>query len=140
MSVMKAKSFIILFLCAVIMAWADSNVLLPRKKHRVPVKDSLALNDAKDSLQSDNLKDDDAAVDTTAMDSLQLAIYHHNKAVDDSIHLDSLNRQKKTALTRPSTIPPTTHWSMMPAHAQHASMVLRKSSMRTWTSRVTRYT
>ena len=98
---MKAKSFIILFLCAVIMAWADSNVLLPRKKHRVPVKDSLALNDAKDSLQSDNLKDDDAAVDTTAMDSLQLAIYHHNKAVDDSIHLDSLNRQKKNGIDAP---------------------------------------
>ena len=32
--------------------------------------------------------------DTTKMDSLQLAIYHHNKAIDDSLAFDSLNRQK----------------------------------------------
>jgi lipopolysaccharide assembly outer membrane protein LptD (OstA) len=42
-----------------------------------------------------------AEPDTTQMDSLQLAIYHHNKAVDDSIHLDSLNRQKKNGIDAP---------------------------------------
>ncbi|MFC2738851.1 MAG: putative LPS assembly protein LptD, partial [Prevotella sp.] len=38
---------------------------------------------------------------TTAMDSLQLAIYHHNKMVDDSIRLDSLNRTKKNGIDAP---------------------------------------
>ena len=33
-------------------------------------------------------------VDTTAMDSLELAVYRHNRAIDDSIRLDSLNRRR----------------------------------------------
>ena len=37
------------------------------------------------------------------MDSLQLAIYHHNKQVDDSIRLDSINRKKSGALDAPVT-------------------------------------
>ncbi len=47
----------------------------------------------------------DAAVkmkrDTTTMDSLELAIFKHNKAVDDSLTLDSLNRQKKNGIDAP---------------------------------------
>jgi len=39
--------------------------------------------------------------DTTQMDSLQLAIYKHNKAIDDSLALDSLNRQKKNGIDAP---------------------------------------
>ena len=39
--------------------------------------------------------------DTTTMDSLQLAIYKHNKAIDDSLALDSLNRQKKNGIDAP---------------------------------------
>ncbi|MDE6688555.1 MAG: LPS-assembly protein LptD [Prevotella sp.] len=39
--------------------------------------------------------------DTTVMDSLALAIYKHNKAVDDSLALDSLNRQKKNGIDAP---------------------------------------
>ena len=39
--------------------------------------------------------------DTTKMDSLQLAIYHHNKAIDDSLALDSMNRQKKNGIDAP---------------------------------------
>ena len=40
-------------------------------------------------------------VDTTKMDSLQLAIYHHNQAIDDSIRLDSLNRQRSNGINSP---------------------------------------
>ncbi len=40
-------------------------------------------------------------IDTTMMDSLQLAIYHHNKHVDDSIRLDSINREKSNGLDAP---------------------------------------
>ena len=39
--------------------------------------------------------------DTTKMDSLALAIYKHNKAVDDSLRLDSLNRQRKNGIDSP---------------------------------------
>ena len=39
--------------------------------------------------------------DTTQMDSLQLAIYKYNKAIDDSIALDSINRRKKNGIDAP---------------------------------------
>lgn len=39
--------------------------------------------------------------DTTKMDSLQLAIYHHNKAIDDSLALDSMNRKRKNGIDSP---------------------------------------
>ena len=39
--------------------------------------------------------------DTTLMDSLALAIYRHNKAIDDSLRLDSLNRQRKNGIDSP---------------------------------------
>ena len=39
--------------------------------------------------------------DTTKMDSLQLVIYKYNKAIDDSIALDSINRRKKNGINAP---------------------------------------
>ena len=39
--------------------------------------------------------------DTTTMDSLELAIYKHNKAVDDSLELDSINRSRKNGIDSP---------------------------------------
>ena len=39
--------------------------------------------------------------DTTTMDSLELAIYKHNKAVDDSLALDSINRSRKSGIDSP---------------------------------------
>ena len=39
--------------------------------------------------------------DTTMMDSLELAIYRYNKQIDDSLRLDSLNRQKKNGIDAP---------------------------------------
>lgn len=98
---MRVKFFIILLICAVMFAWADSNVLSPRKKSiQASAKDSTLM---KDSLRSDSLlkKEDNAAPDTLGMDSLQLAVYHHNKAVDDSIRLDSINRAKKNGIDAP---------------------------------------
>ena len=40
-------------------------------------------------------------IDTTRMDSLQLLIYKRNKAIDDSLHLDSLNRKRKNGIDAP---------------------------------------
>ena len=42
-----------------------------------------------------------AGPDTTTMDSLQLAIYKHNKAIDDSIAFDSINRRRKNGIDSP---------------------------------------
>ena len=48
-----------------------------------------------------NSLEDDAASDTTKMDSLQKAIWKHNKVVDDSIRLDSINRKKSGGIDAP---------------------------------------
>lgn len=98
---MRVKFFIILLICAVMFAWADSNVLYPRKKSiKASAKDSTLM---KDSLLADSLleKKENVAPDTLGMDSLQLAVYQHNKAVDDSIRLDSINRAKKNGIDAP---------------------------------------
>lgn len=42
-------------------------------------------------------------IDTTQMDSLQLAIYKHNKAVDDSIRVDSIMKSKSNGIESPVT-------------------------------------
>ncbi|MBP5508850.1 MAG: hypothetical protein J6Y23_13580, partial [Prevotella sp.] len=57
-----------------------------------------------DSLLNDTIHIDTAAgPDTLAMDSLELAIYHYNKAIDDSLRLDSLNRAKPNGIEAPVT-------------------------------------
>ena len=80
------------------MSWAGNGMLFPRKKHATAVEDSVA---KRDSIRGRLPKADSAAPDTIGMDSLQLAIYHHNKAVDDSIKLDSINRAKKNGIDAP---------------------------------------
>ncbi len=40
-------------------------------------------------------------MDTTTMDSIQLAIYRHNKAVDDSLAQDSINKSRKNGIDSP---------------------------------------
>jgi len=63
--------------------------------HRLPVKvkggDSLKLD-------GDTLKEKS---DTAGLDSLHLAIWKHNKAIDDSLYADSLNRQRKNGINAP---------------------------------------
>ena len=56
---------------------------------------------AQDSVSAPDRQPDVAVVDTTKMDSLELAVYRHNRAVDDSIRLDSLNRQRKGGIDAP---------------------------------------
>lgn len=105
---MRVKSFVILFLFAFVFAWADSGALFPRKQCEVFAADSVAMKDALDTIQKaktgigkaiDSV--DVVSADTLGMDSLQLAVYHHNKAIDDSIRLDSINRAKKNGIDAP---------------------------------------
>ena len=42
-----------------------------------------------------------ATIDTTQMDSIQLAIYRHNKAIDDSLAQDSINKRRKNGIDSP---------------------------------------
>ncbi len=92
---MRKISFIAILLLAVMFVMAGSNFQL-FKRHKKASADSVAVND---SVKRDSLGR--AIIDTTKMDSLQLAIYHHNKLIDDSIHLDSLNKKKKNGIESP---------------------------------------
>ena len=78
--------------------WADNGMPFLQKKRRGAAKNnSVAVADTV-------LADTTARMsgpDTTKMDSLQLAIYRHNRAVDDSIRLDSLNRKKANGIDAP---------------------------------------
>ena len=92
---LRTKSFIILFISAVVCAWAGSSSLLPVKKHEAGKTDGKGSNDS--------TKIETAEIDTLSMDSLQLAVYHHNKAVDDSIRAVSINRASKRGIDAPVT-------------------------------------
>ena len=89
-----------------------SSFLLPRDSTLTPRNDSLVPRNVKgitvDSLArslspSTTLKEAAAKLkrDTTTMDSLELAIYKHNKAIDDSLALDSINRSRKRGIDSP---------------------------------------
>ena len=103
---MRTKTVIALLLCAVIfvMAAADMPYSQRKKVRKATSSDTTAV-------ASDSIKDSIATimrdslgreiVDTTKMDSQQLAIYHHNRAIDDSIRLDSINRQRANGINSP---------------------------------------
>ena len=52
-------------------------------------------------MAADSAKMAKIAADTAGMDSLQLAIWKHNKLIDDSLRADSLNRQRKSGIDAP---------------------------------------
>ena len=95
---MRTKSILALLLFAIMFVMADTNIpIFQNRKEKAPVvSDSVVQSD---SIMRDSLGI--VVVDTTRMDSLELAIYHHNKAIDDSIRLDSLNRQKSEGINSP---------------------------------------
>lgn len=93
---MKRKSVIFLLLCAFIYMMAVPNMPFFKRKKKLVVADSVAL---RDSVKRDSLGL--IVADTLKMDSMQLAIYHHNKLIDDSIRLDSINRKKAGGIDAP---------------------------------------
>ena len=108
-------------LFAIVMMMAEvPYVFFSRKAKGDEVSDSLravtdSLKKVTDSLMADSeyrqvadtllaLGEEAAAKlkrDTTTMDSIELAIYKHNKAVDDSLALDSINRSRKNGIDSP---------------------------------------
>lgn len=102
---MRTKTVIFVLLFAFIFVMADTSLPLFKEKDNGRAQnDSLSVGDtvSSDSVPADST-DKSGEPDTTNMDSLQLAIYHHNKQVDDSIRLDSINRKKSGALDAPVT-------------------------------------
>ena len=76
---------------------------LPRLHFPQEVRDEDSIR--VDSVKTDTLTADRPAKkteeDTLSMDSLQKAIWKHNKAIDDSLHADSLNRERKKGIDAP---------------------------------------
>ncbi len=116
---MKRQYVIAVFLALVLFVTAGNRHMPSSSRFAqtdsIPPSDSVSLDSATiDSLRArldsipfellDSLTRDSSRVlevDTTLMDSLELAIYKHNKAIDDSIYKDSLNRLKKNTIDSP---------------------------------------
>ena len=69
----------------------------------IAIADTIQDRKAKENLDSTERKEKAVAIatDTTKLDSLQLAIIRHNKAIDDSLRLDSINRRRKNGIDAP---------------------------------------
>ena len=111
---MRTKTVIFILLSAFIFVMAEPGMPFfngsgnnDGQTDSVPIADTLSLpadtTVLGDSLPADSLKNMSNEPDTTKMDSLELAIYKHNKHVDDSIRLDSINRKNSNMLDAPVT-------------------------------------
>ncbi len=115
---MKKETLVFLLLFVIVFALAD----VPRLRFPLGerVSDSVTADTAKPErlvkprrlLKGKPLKIDTAGMDplkrdsllkndTSLMDSLQKAIWIHNKVIDDSLRADSLNRQRKNGIDAP---------------------------------------
>ena len=82
---------------------ASVNMPVPQGKKTKKTKASAVVVDTllKGQSPKDSKAVDKNIPDTTKMDSLQLAIYHHNKAIDDSIRADSVMRARSNGIDAP---------------------------------------
>lgn len=100
---MRNKSIIFLLSFVVVFAMASVNMPVPQGKKTKTAKASTVVVDTllKGQTPKDSKAVDKNIPDTTKMDSLQLAIYHHNKAIDDSIRADSMMRARSNGIDAP---------------------------------------
>lgn len=94
---MRTKSVIFVMLFAFIIVMADNSLPFAKRhgaQHADPDTTTVA-----DSIGRDRWGN--AIPDTTKMDSLQLAIYRHNRQIDDSLRLDSINRRRANGINAP---------------------------------------
>lgn len=98
---MRTKTTISLLLLVILFVVTDNYLFAqrPQKKRMRKTADSTLV----DSTLEQTVADDKAIDknDTTQMDSLQKAIYHHNRQIDDSIRLDSIQRAKANGIEDP---------------------------------------
>ena len=105
----RKNTFIFLMVFALAFIWAETPKAFFSGLQKTDNNDSTSLKE--DNAPLDTIakttpeKIDTTATaegpDTTKMDSLQLAIYHHNKAIDDSLAFDSINRKRKNGIDSP---------------------------------------
>lgn len=113
---MRKKTVIFILLSAFIFVMAEPGMPFFKSSGNKGVQtDSAALADTLlllsdtvaggDTLAGDSAKQTNTSnePDTTKMDSLELAIYKHNKHIDDSVRLDSINRKKSNSIDAPVT-------------------------------------
>ena len=94
---MKRKSVLIVFAFVILLVMAEVPMkMVTRVQQNSEPIDSVLT----DTIQKDSVKLS-SAVDTLSMDSIQLAIYRHNKAIDDSLALDSINKRRKNGIDSP---------------------------------------
>ena len=100
---MRNKSIIFLLSFVVVFAMASVNMPVPQGKKTKKAKASTVVVDTllKGQTPKVSKEVDKKIPDTTKMDSLQLAIYHHNKAIDDSIRADSMMRARSNGIDAP---------------------------------------
>ena len=89
-------------LFAIVMMMAEGPLALYSKRAKQDdVTDSVSRQQTDTILSSRVEASAKTKRDTSTMDSLELAIYKHNKAVDDSLALDSINRSRKNGIDSP---------------------------------------
>ena len=104
---MRRNSLIILMLCAFIFMMAAVNVPMLKGTYNKRVNDTIAADsDFIETLLAPRIPaieepEDTAGGDSIVMDSLRQAIMMHNKIIDDSIRLDSINRSKSNGIDAP---------------------------------------
>ena len=98
---MRTKTTISLLLLVILFVVTDSYLFAqrPQKKRMRKTADSTLVDSTLEQTVADDKEIDKN--DTTQMDSLQKAIYHHNRQIDDSIRLDSIQRAKANGIEAP---------------------------------------
>ena len=97
---MRTKTIIFILLSAFLFVMADTALPYWGYAGKRSVGKNTGTTVVKDS-DLMNIGSTSHEPDTMQMDSLQLAIYRHNKEVDDSVRLDSINRKKSSGLDAP---------------------------------------
>ena len=90
-------TFVILLVMAEVPMKMVSGVMKGSEANDSIHKDSIATESV---ITSDTIKVV-ASKDTLSMDSIELAIFRHNKAVDDSLAKDSINKKRKNGIDSP---------------------------------------
>lgn len=102
---MRKQAIITLLVFATLFAWAGTLIRESSPMLRMSLtndEDSLTLSEEPDTAAlSDTLLAEPKSADTTVLDSLRQAIERHNKVVDDSIRLDSIQRARSNGLESP---------------------------------------
>lgn len=100
---MRTKTVIFALLSAVVFVMADTALPWLQKNGGAGQREDSTKVAADSVSRGDVAAKDTSSADTIRMDSLELAIYHHNKQVDDSVRLDSINRRKSNGINSPVT-------------------------------------